>query len=61
MLRGHKSDANRRVAKASVAGKLHEVVHAMAFMALAAEERALSEEISLGLKELEGSDEQSLG
>ncbi|MBU6482298.1 MAG: hypothetical protein KGS09_17365 [Nitrospirae bacterium] len=60
MLRGHEADLHRRIAKASVAGKLHEVCHSLAFTALAAGDRALSEEITLALNELEKSDEQSM-
>jgi hypothetical protein len=60
MLRGHKSDRNRRAAKASVAGKLHHVVFALRFMALIVGQELLVQETSLALNELEGSDEQSL-
>jgi hypothetical protein len=61
MLRGHKGDRNLCIAKASIAGKLHEVVLAMGFMAHTAGEEALYQEICLALHELEKSNEQSQG
>jgi hypothetical protein len=60
MLRGHEGDRSRCVAKASVAGKLHEVLHALGFMAHTAGEKALYDEICLSLDKLESSDEQSV-
>ena len=58
MLHGHEGDEGRRLAYASVNGKLHEVVCALGYMALTAGEKTVFAEITMALQELEVSVEK---
>jgi hypothetical protein len=57
MLNGHESEQHMDIARASVAGKLHEVVSALEMMALMSDNRALYEEIREGRRSLDASEE----
>ena len=59
MLRGHDSARHRCIAKTSVAGKLHEVLIALEFMAMTRQLDPLIAEIRSNRHELERSSEQS--
>ncbi|MHB1864195.1 MAG: hypothetical protein ACYCVL_14680 [Gemmatimonadaceae bacterium] len=59
MLSGHKGEQGRCIARTAVAGKLHEVLIAVRFMAMTRRMRPLADELAQALARLVSSDEMS--